>query len=149
MNIKKSVHVAVGVIFHDCEAQELSANNVSNRQILIAKRAEHQHQGGLWEFPGGKVEMGETVAIALARELKEELGIKVSDASPLMQITHDYGDKAVTLDVWKVQRFSGDARGIEGQPIQWVAIEELRSFQFPAANVAIIEQLMAELDSSD
>ena len=157
MNIKKSVHVAVGVIFHDCEAQELSANNVSNRQILIAKRAEHQHQGGLWEFPGGKVEEGETVPSALKRELEEELGLAVSvnDMSPLISIPFEYSDKFVLLDVWmvkssaqfyqetNVENSSSESPilGKENQPLLWVAQSTLEQFEFPAANQAIIAAL--------
>lgn len=157
MNIKKCVHVAVGVIFHDCEAQEFSANNVPSRQILIAKRAEHQHQGGLWEFPGGKVEEGETVPSALNRELEEELGLSVSvnDMSPLISIPFEYSDKSVLLDVWMVKSSAQFYKqtnfghsspeiavlGRENQPLRWVSQLALSQFKFPAANQAIIAAL--------
>ncbi|NWB92221.1 Nudix family hydrolase [Pseudomonas agarici] len=107
-------------------------------RILIARRADSQHQGGLWEFPGGKVEEGETVLAALARELREELGIVVITARPLIKVRHDYPDKAVLLDVWEVSAFTGEPHGAEGQPLAWVTRRELADYQFPAANQAII-----------
>lgn len=123
------VHVAVGVI-------------VDNQQrLLIARRPQHAHQGGLWEFPGGKVEAGESVQQALARELHEELGIQASGFRPLLEIRHDYGDKAVLLDVWWVEAFRGEACGQEGQPVRWVSAAELAGLAFPAANRAIIEAI--------
>lgn len=131
-----AVHVAVGVIF-----------NPQQDHILIAKRPQHLHQGGLWEFPGGKVSLGETVEQALKRELYEELGIRVLKAQPLMHVQHDYSDKQVFLDIWTVTQFSGDANGQEGQRIQWVELQKLYSqesdYQFPKANKAILEQLKA------
>jgi len=108
---------------------------------LIAKRAEHLHQGGLWEFPGGKVEHGEATRDALTRELHEEIGIDVVDARPLIRISHDYSDKSVLLDVWKVTAFSGEAHGKEGQPIVWVKTDELDNYDFPTANTPIINAL--------
>jgi len=120
------VHVAVGVIVND------------RGSILIAKRPDQTHQGGLWEFPGGKVEPGETLFDALKRELREELAIDVLTTEPLIKIRHDYGDKIVLLDVHKVIRFAGEPQGNEGQPIQWVSPEQLTNHEFPAANVPII-----------
>lgn len=106
--------------------------------MLIARRAEHLHQGGLWEFPGGKVEEGESVRAALERELQEELGIRVSRARPLLKVSHDYPDKQVLLDVWEVSAFSGEAHGVEGQPLAWVSPRQLPDYAFPAANQPII-----------
>ena len=129
------IHVAVGVIFDNQKAD----------QILIAKRPQHLHQGGLWEFPGGKVNEDETVDQALERELFEELGITVIQSQPLMQVQHNYSDKQVFLDIWTVTQYSGEARGLEGQQCQWVAIQQLLSaeskYQFPEANKAILEKL--------
>lgn len=129
--MQSQVHVAVGVIINE------------QQQILIAKRADHLHQGGLWEFPGGKVESGESIEQALARELEEELGLTVEHCEPLIEVTHDYGDKAVLLDVWLVKHFSGEASGREGQPIQWIPLTKLDDYPFPAANQPIIERLAA------
>lgn len=124
----KQIHVAVGVIVRD-------------DLVLLAKRAQHQHQGGLWEFPGGKVEAGESVAEALTRELQEELAISVTHCEPLMEINHRYPDKSVLLDVWLVKEFSGQACGMEGQPLIWANSEELLGIEFPAANAAIVERV--------
>ena len=108
-------------------------------RILIAKRPEHAHQGGLWEFPGGKLEAGESRSDGLGRELREELGISVTEARPLLDIRHDYPDKSVRLDVWLVTGFDGDAHGAEGQPVRWVAAAELDDYAFPAANAPIVQ----------
>jgi len=124
--VTKLVHVAVGVIF---DAQD---------NILIAKRPDTAHQGGLWEFPGGKVDAGESIHQALVRELKEELAINVTASEPLIQIRHHYADKSVLLDVQKVTRFDGEPTGNEGQPVRWVTRDELSSYEFPAANHPII-----------
>ena len=129
-----AVHVAVGVIL-----------NSQQNQILIAKRPDHLHQGGLWEFPGGKVSLGETIEQALARELFEEIGISNIKAKPLMHILHDYPDKKVFLDIWLIDQFSGQVQGKEGQQCEWVNLQNLLSsqsqYQFPAANQPILERL--------
>lgn len=122
----KLIHVAAAVI------------RDRRGHILIARRPDDKHQGGLWEFPGGKVEPGEPVAQALSRELLEELGIQVSRAQPLIRIPHHYPDKSVLLDVWEVTAFEGEAHGAEGQPVCWVAPEALDGYAFPAANTPII-----------
>ena len=111
-------------------------------QVLISKRADHVDQAGLWEFPGGKLEAGESTHQALSRELAEELGITVLAAKPLLQIKHQYEDLAVFLDVYTVDDFAGKARGMEGQPVKWVDKSELVNFPFPAANQRIVETLL-------
>ena len=127
---KKRIHVVAAVI------------RDSGDNILIAKRPDHLHQGGLWEFPGGKVDEGEVVRDALARELNEELAIQVEAAEPFMEIRHDYSDKSVFLDIWVVDQFGGEPVGNEGQQVRWVPRQELRSYDFPEANVAIIDKLL-------
>ncbi|WP_166364389.1 Nudix family hydrolase [Pseudomonas akapageensis] len=122
----KRVHVAAAVI------------RGQDGRILIARRADTQHQGGLWEFPGGKVEDGEAVELALARELNEELGIVVTSARPLIKVRHDYPDKQVLLDVWEVSSFTGEPHGAEGQPLAWVTARELPNYDFPEANKPIV-----------
>ncbi|MCO1333675.1 8-oxo-dGTP diphosphatase MutT [Microbulbifer sp. OS29] len=129
--MSKVVHVAVGVVFR------------ADGKILIARRPDHLHMGGRWEFPGGKVEVGETVQDALCRELLEEVAIEVQQLQPLLEVRHDYPDKTVLLDTWQVTQFSGEARGQEQQDIQWVSIAELDKFQFPDANQAIIDAVKA------
>lgn len=126
----KRVHVVAAVI----EGTEGGPDS----NILLSKRPEHLHQGGKWEFPGGKVEAREAVTLALHRELKEELDIEVKQAEPLIKISHDYPDKKVLLDVWRVTHFTGNPRGCEGQAIRWVAKSELIDYDFPAANQPIV-----------
>jgi 8-oxo-dGTP diphosphatase len=119
---------------------EVAAGVVLDEQgrVLIAKRPAYLHQGDLWEFPGGKLEPGETAEQALRRELKEEIDIEVLEATPLIGIRHDYPDRRVRLSVWRVERFRGNPRGLQGQPIRWVAPDELPGFEFPAANRPIV-----------
>ena len=105
MNCSEWLHVAVGVI------KDYEGN------VLISLRHDSAHQGGLWEFPGGKVENGESVEQALKRELKEELDISVQKLDPLIKIKHQYTDLNVLLDVWTVRLFSGVPMGHEGQEV--------------------------------
>lgn len=107
-------------------------------QILISLRDRSLHQGGLWEFPGGKIERMETAEQALSRELKEELDINVEAAIPLITVGHQYPDLFVQLQVFLVEKFSGRARGCEGQLFKWVSPDELDHYAFPAANRPII-----------
>ena len=127
--MSRHIHVAAGVILNDA------------RQVLLALRPKDKHKGGLWEFPGGKVEAGESARDALARELLEEVNLVVLEAAPLLVIDHDYGDKQVTLDVWLVKRFSGIPHGSEGQQIAWVDIAALSRYEFPEANAGIVAAL--------
>ena len=124
------IHVAVGLVLDD-------------DRVFVAQRNKNAHQGGLW-FPGGKVDAGETVEAALSRELNEELGIFVDYAEPVMQIKHDYTDKIVLLDVWQIARYRGEPSGCEGQPVKWLAINQLLAEQFPAANQAIVDWLVRQ-----
>jgi 8-oxo-dGTP diphosphatase len=116
--------------------------NPERNRILIARRPAHLHLGGFWEFPGGKIQPGESPRAALTRELLEELAITVIDCAPLLAVSHDYADKAVLLDVWGVNQFSGVPAGNEGQEIAWVAIGDLHRYEFPAANQAVLARLM-------
>lgn len=125
----KHIHVAAAAVFND------------QGQVLIAKRLADKHQGGLWEFPGGKVEADENVLTALGRELHEEIGIDVTQARPLIRVKHAYPDKSVLLDVWRVDGFSGEPHGREGQPVEWCALDALSGREFPAANQSIIQAL--------
>jgi 8-oxo-dGTP diphosphatase len=126
MSARAELHVAVGVVRDEAG------------RILIARRPAHTHQGDLWEFPGGKVEPGETAEQAVRRELKEELDLEVVEATPLIRIHHDYPDRRVLLDVWRVERFDGTPQGLQGQPIRWVGPDELPNYEFPAANRPIV-----------
>lgn len=128
------VHVAVAVIRR-------------GSQVLVARRPDHLHQGGLLEFPGGKVEPGESVQTALIREIAEETGLKLDPGSlrPLIGIRHDYGDKRVFLDVWQTFSAVGAPQGLEGQWVDWCELASLREAEFPAANRAIIRALTLPL----
>lgn len=130
----KTVHVAVGVI--------ISTNEQQQTQYFITKRLADAHQGGKWEFPGGKVEEGESVAQALARELKEEVAIEVLSCLPLTVITHDYSDKKVCLEVFVIDNYIGEPNAQEGQGQGWFSLNELQKLDFPKANDAIIEKLV-------
>jgi 8-oxo-dGTP diphosphatase len=127
MTSTNAVHVAVAVVKNDRD------------EVLIARRPDHVHQGGLWEFPGGKLEPGEDIAAALARELHEELGITPQSHTPLIRLPHDYGDKSVLLDVHVIERFDNQPHGKEGQPVRWVPKARLSDYAFPAANRAIVQ----------
>lgn len=129
--MNKEVNVVVGVIQR-------------YEQVLIAKRSEAQHQGGLWEFPGGKVESNESEIDALVRELHEELGIEVKrqPCDKMLELHHQYPDKAVHLNIYCVTDFTGEPIGREGQPVRWVALSELSDYEFPSANAPILEALI-------
>lgn len=119
-------HVAAGVLYDD------------RGRVLVQRRPDHAHVGGTWEFPGGKAGAGEGREAALARELREELGIEVRRARPLIQVRHAYPEKTVLLDVWRVERFDGEPRGLEGQPLEWVAPDALPRLEMPPADRPIV-----------
>lgn len=111
-------------------------------RVLLTRRANEAHQGGLWEFPGGKLEPEEAVAEALERELREELGIVPLLSRPLICVEHEYEDLHVRLDVWLVSGWSGTPQGLEGQPLQWVSKSELQEVVMPAADKPIVDALL-------
>ena len=121
--------VAVGVLFD------------SDDNVLVACRLKGSHLAGYWEFPGGKVEAHETTAGALQREFEEELGIQIKPQQPLITIAHQYPEKTVLLDVWRVALESGEAFGKEGQEVKWLPKSQLSDYTFPEANQNIIKAL--------
>lgn len=126
MNFSETVKVVAAVI----QRQD---------NILIALRPDHLHEGGKWEFPGGKQERAESAEAALCRELKEELGITPTSYRRLIAVNHQYPEKHVSLDVWLVTEFLGEPEGKEGQRVEWVDKAQLSSYTFPAANYPIIK----------
>ena len=130
------IHVVAAVIVDD------------SGRYLVAKRAAHKHQGGCWEFPGGKVDPGESEEQALTRELAEEIGLTPTQQRPLLSVCHDYGDRRILLSAWLVTSFLPGPRlsqpepnhlvGLEGQPLLWVSAAELTTLHFPDANRPIL-----------
>jgi len=107
------VHVVAGALFD------------ARGQVLLAQRPPGAHMAGGWEFPGGKVEPGETPEAGLARELREELGIEVVASRPLIAYEHVYPQRTVLLDLRHVNDYRGTPAGLEGQPLKWVPLAEL------------------------
>ncbi|CQJ59560.1 8-oxo-dGTP diphosphatase MutT [Yersinia rohdei] len=127
----KHLQIAVGIIRN------------SQQEIFITQRAADAHMAGFWEFPGGKLEQGETPEHALRRELLEETGIVVQTAVLLKTLEHTFSDRLVTLSFYMVEAWEGEPFGREGQPMRWVKQSALLASEFPPANAAIIELLTA------
>jgi 8-oxo-dGTP diphosphatase len=88
-------------------------------RVLLAERPQGKHLGGFWEFPGGKVELDESPLDALARELREELGIELQSAQPLIRVPWTYDDRRLLLDAWRVDQWNEAPQSMEGQALQW------------------------------
>ena len=114
-------------------------------QVLIAQRPPGKWQAGRWEFPGGKLEPGETEAAAVRRELAEELGIRVDAAERLADITHDYPDRRVAIGLWLVLRHEGEPVGLDGQALRWVAPDSLETCDLLEADLPMLPALRAAL----
>ncbi len=127
----KHLQIAVGIIRN------------SQQEIFITQRVADSHMAGFWEFPGGKIEQGETPEIALKRELLEETGIAVQKAVLLNVLEDTFPDRIVTLNFYMVEVWDGEPFGREGQPMRWVKQSELRAEEFPPVNAAIIDLLIA------
>jgi len=112
-------------------------------RVLVSQRVEGAHMGGFWEFPGGKQRTLEGRQEALERELKEELGIQVLEAQPLMVLKHDYPDRCVCLDVFLVQTYKGQPVSLESQAIAWILPQDLKNVRFLPADKPIIEALIS------
>ena len=122
---------------------DISIAIVKNRQnnFLISHRSDESHQGGKWEFPGGKVENQETPEAAMSRELFEEVGLTATQYHLFEKLFFDYGDKQLNLYFYLIEDFIGQACGKEGQPLQWVSKQQLANYEFPDANLSIIAKL--------
>lgn len=115
--------------------------------VFVTLRSDDKHQGGLWEFPGGKCELLESAYSALRRELAEEVGISVISQDFVFTVEHDYGDKKVRLHFFIIDDFEGEPHGAEGQKFKWVSIAQLSKLNFPKANddfVIFLENRLSE-----
>jgi 8-oxo-dGTP diphosphatase len=115
----------------------------SDGRVLLAQRPEGKSMAGLWEFPGGKVEPGETPEAALMRELKEELGIDTwaSCLAPLSFASHSYEDFHLLMPLFACRKWEGQPHGREGQALAWVRAKDLRSYPMPPADLPLIPVL--------
>ena len=113
-------------------------------RVLLAKRPRGSHMGGLWEFPGGKVDDGEAPHDALTRELREELGLEVRVEKPITFAVHEEPGLRILLLFYAVQIVDGEPRGREGQAVKWVSVTDLPSYPTPPADAEIVRRLAEE-----
>ena len=125
----KKIDVAAGILID------------KNNRVLITQRIEGKLLKGFWEFPGGKLNIGENPEIALKRELEEELGISVISYEPFMQLEHCYYNQAVNINFFLVHKWLGSIVGLDGQNIQWVKISRLPKKKLLEADIPIIKAL--------
>lgn len=116
-------------------------------EVLVARRYDADHQGGLWEFPGGKRRSGETVEGCLARELGEEVGLTVRVGSLWRALTHLYADRRVSLYFHHCDVVTGSARAIECAEIRWIVPSELVALEFVEGDVAVLHDLARDLEA--
>ena len=124
-----AVHVVAGALFD------------AAGRVLVAQRPAGKHMAGGWEFPGGKLEPGEARWQGLQRELREELGVEAIDGRPVIAYDHDYPTRRTHLDLWLVTRYTGMPQSMEGQPLQWVALEALKEIGLLEADWPMIPAL--------
>ena len=124
------VEVSAALIFH-------------GGKLLIAQRHTDAHLGGLWEFPGGKREAGETFEQCLVREIREELGVEISAGKLFEEVVHDYPEKSVHLKFFICQLLSGEPQPLGCAAFKWVGKSELDDHAFPAADAQLLDKLRA------
>jgi len=129
---REPLHVLVGLI------------GDAQGRWLVNQRRQGTDLAGFWEFPGGKLQAGETPFAALCRELDEELGIEVLAAEPWLELVHDYPDKKVLLDVWRVLDYRGEVGAREGQALDWVAAARLTALPLLPADLPIVAALLGD-----
>ena len=118
---------------------------LNNGRVFAAKRKAGKHLEGFWEFPGGKIEEGETPETCLARELKEELGIKVTVGNIFSENTHDYGSKLVKLIAYRVTIDGGEIQLTDHDEFRWLDPSELMSVQWAPADIPFVDKLRDEI----
>ncbi|ADO49868.1 8-oxo-dGTP diphosphatase MutT [[Enterobacter] lignolyticus] len=128
----KILHISTGIIRN------------AQGEIFITQRAADAHMANKWEFPGGKIEDGESAEQAMVRELQEEVGIVARNAVLFDKLEYQFPDRHITLWFWLVEEWLGDPWGKEGQPGRWVAQGELLAAAFPPANEPVIAKLIAQ-----
>jgi len=127
--VRPTIHVVAAALYD------------SAGRVLIAERPRGKHLSGRWEFPGGKIDAGETETQALTRELAEELGVAFGAGHPLLHVSHDYDDRRVEISLWVVDDFSGEPQGLDGQLLKWVSPAKLQDEDMLAADVPFIDAL--------
>tara|TARA_B100000676_G_C17993753_1_gene796497 strand:- start:541 stop:969 length:429 start_codon:yes stop_codon:yes gene_type:complete len=135
-NLPRRINVAAGLVFRD-------------GRLLITQRKPDSHLGGLWEFPGGKLEPGESFNEALARELREELGIEVEPGEVVESISHDYPDKSVHLEFIRCDWLANEPEPHDCHDLAWVTRSGLDDYEFPAADARLLKMLKSESFSWD
>ena len=126
------IEVSAALIFH-------------GGKLLITQRHAKSHLGGLWEFPGGKREPGETFEQCLVREIREELGVEISVGELFEEIHHDYPEKSVYLKFFICQLISGEPQPLDCAAVKWIGKAELQAHEFPAADAQLLVKLDCEL----
>jgi len=134
LKIKNRIEVSAALIFR-------------GGKVLITQRNAKSQLGGLWEFPGGKREPGETSEQCLVRELREELGIEVEVGDLFEEISHDYADRAVRLKFFTGKLISGEPRPLDCAAFKWIEKAELADYEFPAADAQLLEKLLLLADN--
>ncbi|OCH14081.1 8-oxo-dGTP diphosphatase MutT [Aliivibrio sp. 1S128] len=127
----KRLHIVAAVIL-----------NLKKDKIFITKRPDKAHKGGFWEFPGGKVEEGESAEQAIIRELNEEVGILSTELTIFESLNYDYPEKSLYFDFFTVTKFESEPYGKEGQQGLWVPITDLKHYSFPEANIPVLEKVI-------
>ena len=125
---KKIIEVSAALIFRD-------------GKLLITQRHAKAHLGGLWEFPGGKREAGETFEQCLVREIREELGVDILVGDLFEEISHDYPEKSVHLKFFTCKIISGEPQPLDCAAVKWIGKDGLKTHPFPAADARLIERL--------
>lgn len=125
----KRIEVAVGVVYNQ------------RGQVLVGQRVVKDQYFQKWEFPGGKLEKGETAEQALKREFLEETALELRESKELMMVEHDYPDRQVRLYVHTVHSYKGEATELEGQALKWVEVSDLDELDFLAGNQVILDRL--------